>query len=180
MCHISAPPPLFFAGPLQAPLDWLFIGGALALPTLFVVGNYWRDSHLIFSGARRNGALALLGCAALSLLTFLVIEGAVVMPSSDALFAWWFSQLLHLDAHNCDTIALDNTYHHLLNGAIATGSTVALVFAGAGLGAFALWAIWVLPFSGRGLAQPASQWLAIDGVRGPPPPGTPEGHRPDV
>lgn len=144
MCHVTAPPAVFLAGPLQAPygFGWLLIGGLFAFYVFASYRWYRRLNPLAFF---KFIAFAFFMGGLLSLLTSLVISLQVIRPSSDAVFIWWSQQDDALWARHCPftaITALSDTERHIMDGELGTWWEVAWVLTGVGLGALIISA-WV-------------------------------------
>ena len=159
MCQIAAPSTVFLAGPLQAPGGWLLVAGFLAFVLWVVPYNYRVYLRQNPSARFRRVGLALLVGALLLLWTSMVLLTLVVLPSREALSAWFDSQHATLFASRCpftDTAytALFNTDDRQLNGPIATWTFVAFAFMFAGFGVELMWFYWR---ARRPRAEPARQ-----------------------
>jgi hypothetical protein len=153
MCQLTAPPAVFLAGPLQAPGGWLLSAGVLAAVVVLVPYANRERLRQHPSALYRRVGVALFGGGWLALWTSVVLLTLVVIPSQDALAAWYQSQFVIADAAHCDFTALYATEFGL-NGAITPWQVVAYLLPFSGFGILLIWWSW----SNRHLpAEPARQ-----------------------
>lgn len=141
MCQFTAPPGVFFAGPLQYPGGWLSL--VIDLVSLVVgglIGSWlsraWRRRRPFTLDVRNIVGIALAACGAFVAWTSLIRETLIVQAYAAAEDDWETAQYARLDAHHCPSAVFTNffaaadTALHRTDGVSQFDSKLLLVAAG--------------------------------------------------